>query len=188
MTREEAIEWIKAHHDYQMDGCKDSEVMRMAIKALEQESCEDAISRKRVMLFVNEFITNPTYTIDMLKNDCFYTPSVKPVALVAKVTFDEDKLREIVTQTVEECEDCVSRQWLLEEYDRQHEGTPGGARKIIENAPFAHPERKKGKWIQDGHHIQCNQCGISICNKDREGDVLPKKFCPNCGCQMGGED
>lgn len=49
-------------------------------------------------------------------------------------------------------------------------------------------ERKNGKWVKDGHHIQCNQCGISICDKDREGDVLPKNFCPNCGCQMGSEE
>ena len=33
--------------------------------------------------------------------------------------------------------DIVSRQWLLDEYDRRHEGPPGGARKIIEEAPAA---------------------------------------------------
>lgn len=31
--------------------------------------------------------------------------------------------------------DLVSREWLFEEYDKQHEGPPGGARKIIEEAP-----------------------------------------------------
>ena len=31
--------------------------------------------------------------------------------------------------------DLVSRSYLLAEYDRQHEGPPGGARKIIEEAP-----------------------------------------------------
>lgn len=31
--------------------------------------------------------------------------------------------------------DYVSRQYLLDEYDRQHQGPPGGARKIIEGAP-----------------------------------------------------
>lgn len=29
----------------------------------------------------------------------------------------------------------ISRQYLLDEYDRQHQGPPGGARKIIEEAP-----------------------------------------------------
>ena len=29
----------------------------------------------------------------------------------------------------------VSRKYLLDEYDRQHQGPPGGARKIIAEAP-----------------------------------------------------
>ena len=33
--------------------------------------------------------------------------------------------------------DYVSRQYLLNEYDRQHQGPPGGARKIIVEAPAA---------------------------------------------------
>lgn len=31
--------------------------------------------------------------------------------------------------------DTVSRSYLLSEYDRQHKGPPGGARKMIETAP-----------------------------------------------------
>ena len=31
--------------------------------------------------------------------------------------------------------DYISRQYLLDEYDRQHQGPPGGARKIIAEAP-----------------------------------------------------
>ena len=48
MTREEAIEWIKSHHDTQMD-CKDSEAMRMTIEALKAEPCEDVVSREAVL-------------------------------------------------------------------------------------------------------------------------------------------
>ena len=33
--------------------------------------------------------------------------------------------------------DFVSRDWLLAEYDRQHQGPPGGARRIIAEAPAA---------------------------------------------------
>ena len=58
----------------------------------------------------------------------------------------------------------------------------------IKNLPSAELDRKKGKWIIDGHHMQCNQCGISICDKDREGDVLPKNFCLNCGTDMRGKE
>lgn len=33
--------------------------------------------------------------------------------------------------------DYISRQWLLNEYDKRHKGPPGGARKMIEEAPAA---------------------------------------------------
>ena len=33
--------------------------------------------------------------------------------------------------------DYISRQWLLNEYDKRHKGPPGGARKMIEEAPPA---------------------------------------------------
>lgn len=36
--------------------------------------------------------------------------------------------------------DSVSRSYLLAEYDRQHKGPPGGARKIIEEAPSIETE------------------------------------------------
>ena len=44
-----------------------------------------------------------------------------------------------------------------------------------------------GHWIKDGHHIKCDQCGQYMCDKDREGDTIPQKFCPNCGARMDGE-
>lgn len=31
--------------------------------------------------------------------------------------------------------DLISRAWVLAEYDRQHQGPPGGARKIMAEAP-----------------------------------------------------
>lgn len=48
-------------------------------------------------------------------------------------------------------------------------------------------EQKKGEWIIDGHHIECNQCGASMCDTDREGDSIPRNFCPNCGVGMRGK-
>ena len=36
---------------------------------------------------------------------------------------------------VEMMDDLISRAWVLAEYDRQHQGPPGGARKIMEEAP-----------------------------------------------------
>lgn len=37
-------------------------------------------------------------------------------------------------------DDLISRTWLLAEYDKRHKGPPGGARKLIEEAPSAQPE------------------------------------------------
>lgn len=45
-------------------------------------------------------------------------------------------------------------------------------------------QSKKGKWIRDGHHIRCDQCGMYMCDTDREGDRIPTEFCPNCGADM----
>lgn len=38
-------------------------------------------------------------------------------------------------QEIEKHGDLVDRSYLLSEYDRQHVGKPGGARKIMETAP-----------------------------------------------------
>lgn len=56
--------------------------------------------------------------------------------------------------------------------------------KGIANIPQEETERKHGKWIKDGHHIQCDSCGMQMCDTDREGDAIPKEFCPNCGVRM----
>ena len=82
-------------------------------------------------------------------------------------------------------DDLISRTWLLSEYDKRHKGPPGGARKLIEEAPSAQP--KKGKWI---HHPEigwgetwlCDQCGEKTVST-----VMGKprwKFCPMCGAKM----
>ena len=34
-------------------------------------------------------------------------------------------------------DDCISRAGIIAEYDRQHQGPPGGARKIMETFPSA---------------------------------------------------
>ena len=44
--------------------------------------------------------------------------------------------------------DLISRQWCLNEYDKRHVGAPGGARKIMEEAPAVDvPDTNVGEWI-----------------------------------------
>ena len=79
--------------------------------------------------------------------------------------------------------DLIYRQQAIKALDKD---IMGGLnyKSILNGLPTIQPDQKNGKWVKDGHHIQCNQCGINICDKDREGDVLPKNFCPNCGAKM----
>ena len=79
-------------------------------------------------------------------------------------------------------DDYVSRNWLIEEYHRRHQGPPGGALKMIEEAPAADvaPVRH-GRWTDCGSlSCRCPNCG---CKNNRE-----TRFCPNCGAKMDGED
>ena len=58
--------------------------------------------------------------------------------------------------------------------------------KLIDSVLFEFPTVKPqtAHWIIDGHHIQCSKCGETMCNTDREGDPIPRNFCPNCGTRM----
>ena len=54
MTREEAIEMLKSKMDGNTDTSYEwAETVRMAIKALEQEPCEDCVSRKALIERIN---------------------------------------------------------------------------------------------------------------------------------------
>ncbi len=84
--------------------------------------------------------------------------------------------------------DIVSRSYLLAEYDRLHKGTPGGARKIIAEAPSAQPERKVGKWIYNRTDIVCSKCNARF---DDEIEYICDgmlHYCPNCGSYNGGTE
>ena len=86
--------------------------------------------------------------------------------------------------------DLISRHWCLAEYDKRHQGPPGGARKIIEEAPTVQ-ERKIGRWIKDPKaencltpggtpYYVCDQCGGS---GHLHGIEFPRRkvFCDQCG-------
>lgn len=67
--------------------------------------------------------------------------------------------------------DCVSRSWLLAEYDRLHEGLAGKARKLIEDAP-AVPREMTARELFSARDRMCNS------NYNR-GHIRPAcKTCP----------
>ena len=91
-------------------------------------------------------------------------PTIEPkTKVIAQVTFDEDKLREIVHEAVER---------IKEEYD------------IV--------DRPQGEWIieyngngwNDYWNYTCSNCG----KKYERADVVlyNARYCPNCGARMKG--
>ena len=68
MTNKEAAIWLRDHIDATPDGTKQSEAIEMAIKALEQQPCEDCISRKRVIMLIDEAAEKNPYKIIGLPN------------------------------------------------------------------------------------------------------------------------
>lgn len=74
----------------------------------------------------------------------------------------------------------IERGALLTEYDRVHVGPPGGARKLIEEAPAVEvaPVRH-GRYIPDMNYQAIGNC--SLCNADLK---CFDNYCPNCGAKM----
>ena len=82
---------------------------------------------------------------------------------------------------------------LIAEYDRVHVGEPGGARKLMMDAPTVE-ERKTGKWLS--HYDYCKKhdympspsalIAFWWCDQCEQGVEHPTNFCPNCGSYNGG--
>lgn len=94
--------------------------------------------------------------------------------------------------------DLIYKQDAIDAFDCSISGVPADAVKYV--SEYAHkmmcrigalqsaqPDRKTGRWIINGNYMTCNKCGICMCNTDREGDPIPKGFCPNCGVKMVGK-
>ena len=64
----------------------------------------------------------------------------------------------------------------------------------LEKLPSAQPERKTGKWVDDGTEfgLCCSECETTFDDYfegNKEEIQLRKipKFCPNCGADMRGD-
>ena len=91
----------------------------------------------------------------------------------------------------------IERAALLAAYDRQHEGEPGRARKLIEEAPSADvaPVRH-AEWFvsigKDGKSVGtiCPICGFAWSERIDAVKLVPglslieTPYCPNCGAYM----
>ena len=81
MTREEAIIHMEIRRNQLKSSVavkdleEDIKAFDMAIKALEQKSCEDCVSRERVVEFVKNY---PSFDFDKLVEELYELPSVTP--------------------------------------------------------------------------------------------------------------
>lgn len=93
---------------------------------------------------------------------------------------------------MERNDDLISRSALIAEYDRVHVGAPGGARKLMQDAPAVDAvEVVHGRWKDvlggkyDNQSYRCSVCKEHALSDDK-GWFLTN-FCPNCGAMMDGE-
>jgi hypothetical protein len=83
----------------------------------------------------------------------------------------------------------IERGALIAEYDRNHVGAPGGARKLMVDAPAADVvEVRHGEWIESTHwggwYYDCPFCDDGFATRGRH-ETLPN-FCSNCGAKLTG--
>lgn len=102
MEKEEAIEILQSmKSDFPLPKAAQTrraqnDALDAAIEALKAESCEDAVNRQAVLYAIN----NPmgVRLDEAIKN----LPPVTPVKLLAKISFDDKKLKEIANKAAEE--------------------------------------------------------------------------------------
>lgn len=85
--------------------------------------------------------------------------------------------------------DLISRKALIEAYDKAHKGTPGGARKLMEEAPGVDAvEVVHGEWVKSKHPLGFYMCSVCQSN-DKECQRFYSNtcnYCPHCGAKMDG--
>ena len=193
MNREEAIKILKEHHDHWMRLLKEGicteeegenaiEALDVAIKALEQEPCDDEYIKvpKKALKYRTKGMV--AYNAEWLKNH-----------------FDIE--RAVICGAQQPCDNAVSRQagidiidrWLsCDDYNEAERHIMRAMQSVLYDLPPVTPQPKTGHWIEHPEietstpeylmFYECSECGDRQCFC--KSDIHKKRFCSNCGCRM----
>ena len=172
MNSEEAIEYLNtlymalAVFPNQQISLRDVDKMKesvgMAIEALEQKPCEDAISRQAVLDSMS----------DTWKHICFVARHKHP-------TKGEESVYNDMCGTINQIP-SVTPQYTDVEIQKIQELEQTEIEKAYELGKAEQPET--GHWIDDCGGVKCSCCGYCI-----DDYYYVKTYCPNCGAKMEGE-
>ena len=175
MNREKAIGNLI--HAIRWNDMPKKEALEMAIKALEQDPCEDAISRQAVL--------NALYALcdtgeSLKENPWRDNPHIDAVI---------ETIEELPPVAHQPCEDCISKTEVIKSID-EREDVNGkvdaeSVRTDIALMPPVTPQPKTGHWIVDRDdsrrwdkvRFSCSECG----SWQTYGKT---DYCPNCGTKM----
>lgn len=172
MTREEAIEVIKAYRDKlthsvsnQLDG--DIEAFNMAIEALKQEPCDDAISRQAVVGYLCTHCPDDAECF----NDC---DDIKNIKALPSINSQEPKTEKVIKMRDATPEERES----IEKYVKSISKLTGVNFWDLEQEP------ETGRWKRIGYDIyECSICGQDVMTSD----ICAYRHCHCCGTKMKSE-
>jgi len=184
MTNEEAknliVKWLdSAESEGFLHLAKEyRQALDMAIKALEQESCEDEYIKVPKKALKYRTAGMVAYNAEWLKNH-----------------FDIE--RAVICVAQEPCEDAISRQAAIDAAIEGADDWDGGynltreeyIKKAINALPSVQIVRQRGHWIKGKYRDSDIRYNESSYKCSRCGEIIDfeKPTCPNCGADMREE-
>jgi len=197
MTNKEAINILNSLKQYYNDENEDSYVgfdnvdnksIDMAIKVLEQQPCEDCISREEVIRIIKD---HPRIVGDrsILIQKVVELPPVI-LTISEKETVEDCISRQVAIDTIESWLSC-------DDYNEAERHIMRAMQSVLYDLPSVTPQRKRGKWIEveicNCHAaLRCSVCDRVIEPTFTFGEYSYeniKKWYPfcHCGADMRGD-
>jgi hypothetical protein len=154
----------------------------MAIEALEQQPCEDCISRKAVLDKLNKLIE-----VERLQGTDEMGYGRERVNAYESMIFEiESKYLYPSVNPQQPCEDCINREEALNVVHKYFEHYLKLNDDIcldgLRSLPSVTPKEKTGHWmkISPADIFECSKCGQNVMTSD----ICAYKFCHGCGAKM----